>query len=79
MSEVESLALAVSELIRRMSPQQKIELMRHISWEQSSNRKLLRNRIVVILCIGPGKYTFANGTAFIPNFLRESLPGGLQQ
>ena len=30
----ESLALAVSELIKRMSPEERIELMRHISWEE---------------------------------------------
>ncbi len=30
----ENLALIISELIKRMSPEEKIELMRHISWEE---------------------------------------------
>lgn len=30
----ESLAVAVSELIKRMSPEEKIELLRYISWEE---------------------------------------------
>ena len=34
MTTKESLALAVSELIRRMSAEEKIELMRCISWEE---------------------------------------------
>ena len=34
MTTKESLALAISELIKRMSPSERIELMRHISWEE---------------------------------------------
>lgn len=34
MSTKESLALALSELIKRLSPEEKVELMRHISWEE---------------------------------------------
>ena len=30
----ENLALAISELIRRMSPDERVELMRHISWQE---------------------------------------------
>ena len=34
MTTKENLALVVSELIKRMSPEEKIELMRYISWEE---------------------------------------------
>jgi len=34
MTTKEILALAISGLIRRMSPEERIELMRHISWEE---------------------------------------------
>ncbi|MDO8723251.1 MAG: hypothetical protein Q7J31_13660 [Syntrophales bacterium] len=34
MTAKESLALALSELIKRLSPEEKIELMRHISWQE---------------------------------------------
>ncbi len=34
MTTEEILALAVSELIKRMSPKERIELMRHISWSE---------------------------------------------
>lgn len=34
MTTKENLALAVSELIKRMSPEEKIELMSYISWEE---------------------------------------------
>lgn len=34
MTTKESLALALSELIKRLSPEEKIEFMRHISWEE---------------------------------------------
>lgn len=30
----QSLALVLSELIKRLSPEERIELMRHISWEE---------------------------------------------
>jgi len=53
MTTKESLAVAVSELIKRMSPKERIELMRHISWEELeewkatqealSDRELMRN------------------------------------
>jgi hypothetical protein len=33
-TKAESLALAISELIKRMSPEERIELMRHISWQE---------------------------------------------
>lgn len=33
-TKAESLAIAISELIKRMSPEEKIELMRHISWRE---------------------------------------------
>ncbi len=49
----ESLALAISELIKRMSPDERVELMRHISWQELeewkatqetlSDRELLAN------------------------------------
>jgi len=34
MTTKNSLALAVSELIKRMSPEERMELTRHISWEE---------------------------------------------
>lgn len=34
MSTKESLALALSELIKRLSPEERIELMRYISWQE---------------------------------------------
>ena len=34
MNTKQSLALAVSELIKRMSPDERIELMRYISWQE---------------------------------------------
>jgi uracil phosphoribosyltransferase len=34
MTTKESLALAISELIKRMSPEEKIELMHYISWQE---------------------------------------------
>lgn len=34
MTTKESLALAISELIKRMSPEEKMELMRCISWQE---------------------------------------------
>ena len=33
-TKAESLALVISELIKRMSPEERIELMRHISWHE---------------------------------------------
>ncbi|OGO04069.1 MAG: hypothetical protein A2Y91_02500 [Chloroflexi bacterium RBG_13_54_8] len=53
MTTKESLALAISELIKRMSPEERIELMRHISrqeleeWKATeevlSDRELMAN------------------------------------
>lgn len=34
MTTKENLAIAISELIKRMSQDEKVELMRHISWEE---------------------------------------------
>lgn len=34
MTTKESLALAISELIKRMSPAERMELMRYISWQE---------------------------------------------
>jgi hypothetical protein len=34
LTKAESLALAISELIKRMSPAERIELTRHISWQE---------------------------------------------
>ena len=34
MTVKESLALAISELIKRMSPEERMELMHHISWQE---------------------------------------------
>jgi len=53
MTAKESLALAISELIKRMSPDERMELTRHISWreleewkatqETLSDRELMAN------------------------------------
>ncbi|GEM_PF-1575807 len=32
--ENRNLALAISELIRRLSPEERLELMRHVSWDE---------------------------------------------
>jgi len=34
MNATQSLALAVSQLIKRMSDEERLELVRHISWEE---------------------------------------------
>ena len=39
MTTKENLALAISELIKRMSQEEKVELMRHISWEELEELK----------------------------------------
>ncbi len=40
MTTKENLALAISELIKRMSHEEKVELMRHISWEELEEWKV---------------------------------------
>lgn len=42
----ENLALVVSELIKRMSPKEKIELMRYISWEEIEEWKATQEALI---------------------------------
>jgi len=41
----ESLALALSELIKRLSSEEKIELMRHISWKELEEWKVTQESL----------------------------------
>lgn len=45
MTTKESLALAISELIKRMSPEERIELMRRISWQELEEWKVTQETL----------------------------------
>ncbi len=45
MTAKESLALALSELIKRLSPDEEVELMRHISWKELEEWKVTQESL----------------------------------